>query len=58
KCPDCFGSPSYCRECVLDAHRHSPFHQPLIWTTTHHTPASLQSLGFALFLGHCGKPCP
>ncbi|KAF8257902.1 hypothetical protein EI94DRAFT_1497965, partial [Lactarius quietus] len=58
KCPDCFRSPSYCKECVSDAHKHSPFHQPLLWTATHYTPTLLQSLGLALCLGHGGTPCP
>lgn len=57
-CPDCFGSPSYCRVCVTYAHQHAPFHRPLLWTTTHYTQVSLQSLGFALCLGHAGTPCP
>ncbi|KAN0124687.1 hypothetical protein V8E53_002258 [Lactarius tabidus] len=58
KCPDCFGSPSFCRICIPVAHRHSPFHRPLLWTATHYTQVSLQSLGFALCLGHAGAPCP
>ena len=58
KCPDCFGSPSYCEVCIPYAHMHSPFHRPLLWTTTHYTQVSLQSLGFALCLGHAGAPCP
>ncbi|KAN0134638.1 hypothetical protein V8E53_007423 [Lactarius tabidus] len=58
KCPDCFGSPSYCRGCLPNAHRHSPFHRPLLWTATHYTQVSLQLLGFAFCLGHGGAPCP
>lgn len=51
KCPDCFGLPSYCAVCILDSHRHSPFHWPLLWTVTHYTQVSLQSLRYSLFLG-------
>ncbi|KAF8264636.1 hypothetical protein EI94DRAFT_1592386 [Lactarius quietus] len=58
KCPDCFGSPSYCRDCISDAHRNSPFHWPCIWTVSHYAQVSLQSLGFYLSLGHGGSPCP
>ena len=58
KCPDCFGSPSFCRTCIPYAHQHTPFHRPLLWTATHYTQVSLQSLGFALCLGHAGAPCP
>ncbi|KAN0134080.1 hypothetical protein V8E53_008085, partial [Lactarius tabidus] len=47
KCPDYFGSPSYCVVCVPDAHRHSPFHRPLLWTSTHYTqvPEALDAFG-------------
>ena len=58
KCLDCFGSPLYCRDCVSNAHRCSPLHRPLLWTATHYTQVSLQSLGFFLCLGHGGAPCP
>ncbi|KAI9432714.1 hypothetical protein H4582DRAFT_1820825 [Lactarius indigo] len=58
RCPDCFGSPSFCKECCLEAHRNSPFHRPLIWSVTHYTPVTLHSLGFALYIGHAGAPCP
>ncbi|KAH9011694.1 hypothetical protein EDB85DRAFT_1878307 [Lactarius pseudohatsudake] len=58
RCPDCFGSLSFCKECCLEAHRNSPFHRPLLWNTTHYTPVTLHSLGFALYVGHGGAPCP
>jgi hypothetical protein len=58
KCPDCFGAPLFCRACCLAVHRHSPFHRPLQWTGTHYAPVLLQSLGFILFIGHDGLPCP
>src|SRR6266702_1169621 len=58
KCPDCFGGPLLCKDCCVEFHRHSPFHRPLQWTSTHYTPVSLQSLGLVLFLGHNGAPCP
>ena len=58
KCPDCFGAPLFCRSCCVLTHRHSPFHRPLQWTATHYTPVSLHSLGFILFIGHEGAPCP
>jgi hypothetical protein len=58
KCPDCFGAPLFCKGCCVKQHRHSPFHRPLQWTTTHYTPVSLHSLGLVLFIGHGGAPCP
>ncbi|KAH9011266.1 hypothetical protein EDB85DRAFT_1847414, partial [Lactarius pseudohatsudake] len=58
KCPDCFGSCSFCKDCCLEAHRRSPFHRPLQWNLTHYTQVSLHSLGLSICLGHDGAPCP
>ncbi|KAH8976968.1 hypothetical protein EDB86DRAFT_2819419 [Lactarius hatsudake] len=63
KCPNCIGTPLFCKSCCVKAHRHSPFHRPLhyrplLWTATHYTPVSLHSLGYVLFFGHAGEPCP
>ncbi|KAF8257164.1 hypothetical protein EI94DRAFT_1421880, partial [Lactarius quietus] len=58
KYTDCFGAPLFCKRCCVIKHRHSPLHRPLLWTATHYTLVSLQSLGFILFVGHDGSPCP
>ncbi|KAH9033011.1 hypothetical protein EDB85DRAFT_1864729 [Lactarius pseudohatsudake] len=58
KCHDCVGAPLFCKSCCVKVHRHSPFHRPLLWTATHYTPVSLHSLGYVLFFGHAGEPCP
>ncbi|KAH9031584.1 hypothetical protein EDB83DRAFT_2229537 [Lactarius deliciosus] len=58
KCPDCIGANLFCKDCCTMAHSRSPFHRPLRWSGAHYTPVTLQSLGFALFLGHDGGPCP
>ncbi|KAH9017834.1 hypothetical protein EDB85DRAFT_1874207 [Lactarius pseudohatsudake] len=58
KCPDCIGANLFCKDCCTEAHSRSPFHRPLRWSGAHYTPVTLQSLGFALFLGHDGGPCP
>ncbi|KAH9024235.1 hypothetical protein EDB84DRAFT_1273986 [Lactarius hengduanensis] len=60
KCHDCvgLGAPLFCKSCCVKVHRHSPFHRPLLWTATHYTPVSLHSLGYVLFFGHAGEPCP
>ncbi|KAH9038693.1 hypothetical protein EDB85DRAFT_1860301 [Lactarius pseudohatsudake] len=58
KCPDCFGSCSFCKDCCLEAHRRSLFHRPLQWNSTHYTQVSLHSLGLSICLGHDGAPCP
>lgn len=58
KCSDCFGGNIFCKECCLRHHRRSPFHRLLQWNGRHYAPTSLYSLGFILFLGHSGDPCP
>jgi hypothetical protein len=58
KCTDCIGGNYFCRECCLQAHMRSPFHRIAQWTGAHFAPTSLCRLGFRLFLGHNGAPCP
>ncbi len=58
KCDDCFGANYFCRSCCLDAHQRSPYHWTLHWTGNHFVPISLHELGFILYLGHHGTPCP
>lgn len=58
KCSDCFGGNIFCKDCCLRHHRRSPFHRLLEWNGRHYAPKSLYSLGFILFLGHNGDPCP
>lgn len=58
KCSDCFGGNIFCKSCCLKYHQRSPFHRLLQWNGRHYAPTSLYSLGFILFLGHTGNPCP
>ena len=58
KCSDCFRGNTFCKPCCLQYHRRSPFHHLLQWNGKHYSPISLYSLGFILFLGHNGTPCP
>ncbi|KAN0129865.1 hypothetical protein V8E53_012337 [Lactarius tabidus] len=58
KCTDCIGGNYFCRECCLQAHMRSPFHRIAQWTGALFAPTSLCRLGFRLFLGHNGAPCP
>ncbi|KAN0138134.1 hypothetical protein V8E53_004023 [Lactarius tabidus] len=58
KCSDCFGANIFCNDCCLRHHLHLPFHRLLKWNGKHYDPTSLYSLGFILFLGHGGHPCP
>ena len=58
KCTNCFGGNTFCKPCCLEYHWRLSFHHLFQWNIKHYTPVSLYSLGFILFLGHCGKPCP
>ena len=56
KCSDCLGGNYFCRTCCIKSHKCTPFHRLACWTGRH--SVSLHSLGFVLFLGHQGDPCP
>src|SRR6266404_1658184 len=58
KCSDCHGPNYFCTSCCIEAHRRAPYHRTLRWTGTYFAPISLYDLGFVLFLGHHGAPCP
>jgi hypothetical protein len=58
KCLDCLGANYFCRICCIKSHKRTPFHRLAHWTGMHFTPISLHSLGFVVFLGHHGNPCP
>ncbi|KAN0128148.1 hypothetical protein V8E53_014063 [Lactarius tabidus] len=58
KCLDCLGANYFCRICCIKSHKCTPFQWLARWTGTHFTPISLHSLGFVVFLGHHGDPCP
>ncbi|KAN0130001.1 hypothetical protein V8E53_012155 [Lactarius tabidus] len=58
KCSDCFGGNMFCKGCCLQHHSRSPFHRLLQWNGRHYVATSLYLMGFILFLGHSGDPCP
>jgi hypothetical protein len=58
KCSDCFGGNYFCKPCSIESHKCTPFHRMACWMGTHFAPVTLHSLGFVLFLGHHGAPCP
>jgi CxC2 like cysteine cluster associated with KDZ transposases len=58
RCPDCFGSPVWCKECMLSSHRFLPFHRIQAWTGKYFSKSSLFEQGFVIYLGHHGQPCP
>ena len=58
KCSNCIGGNYFCKACCIQSHKQTPFHQMAQWTRSHFSPVSLYSLGFVLYLGHHGDPCP
>src|ERR1700761_5294091 len=58
RCSDCIGGTYFCTPCFILSHKRTPFHRLARWTGQHFAPVSLYSLGFILFLGHHGDPCP
>ncbi|KLO04830.1 hypothetical protein SCHPADRAFT_840165, partial [Schizopora paradoxa] len=60
RCPSCFGGKIYCKAHLLAAHKSEPFHFVEVrhWNGSYWERTSLGSLGFTLYLGHHGDPCP
>lgn len=58
RCLECFHSRPICASCIKEQHTLNPFHRIQYWTGKHFEKASLHSLGFTLYLGHDGSPCP
>ncbi|KIM56212.1 hypothetical protein SCLCIDRAFT_36442, partial [Scleroderma citrinum Foug A] len=58
RCTECAHRPIFCSDCCLDAHKPSPFHRIQRWTGTFFEDFSLCLIGFVMYLGHGGKPCP
>ncbi|KAJ7710868.1 hypothetical protein B0H17DRAFT_1324341 [Mycena rosella] len=44
RCEDCFKSPLYCKQCIVLAHEHNPFHRIQIWQGKFFSRISLRSL--------------
>ncbi|KAH9977013.1 hypothetical protein BGW80DRAFT_1249823 [Lactifluus volemus] len=61
KCRDCFCTPLWCKECLLQEHAIRPFHRIMAWNGAFYGDVSLQELGLVLQLGHgggkCSSPC-
>ena len=55
---DCFNAPMLCKTCILDTHRHLPFHRLQEWQGTHFSITTFLELGGTVFLGHQGQRCP
>ena len=58
RCLDCFGEPTYCQSCCMEAHTRDPFHRVARWKGTHYSPDWLWVTGVCIHLGHHGQPCP
>lgn len=53
-----FQSPLYCRDCICEMHRHSPFDWVERFENGFFVKKDLSELGFVCHLGHEGAPCP
>lgn len=58
RCQECFLNPFLCDKCCLKSHANLPFHKIQRWNNQCFTPTSLCALGYIMYLGHDGKPCP
>jgi hypothetical protein len=58
RCTDCFGSPGFCKPCIVVSHRSLPFHRIQTWNGKCFLKSSLLEEGFTLYIGHGGQPCP
>lgn len=58
RCQDCIPGPVWCQRCCRENHRHLPFHRLQRWNKKFFAPTSLADIGYVLYLGHGGHPCP
>ncbi|KAL6299356.1 hypothetical protein BKA93DRAFT_742425 [Sparassis latifolia] len=60
RCRDCFQSAALCAECIciVNDHRHDPFHWIDVWNGEFFDKVDLSTLGYRLCLGHYGACCP
>lgn len=58
RCKECFESAPLCVHCILNSHRHLPFHHIEKWNSMHFTRTGLDSLGQVIQLGHGMQQCP
>lgn len=47
-----------CQTCILNTHRHTPFHRIERWNGMFFESTSLRALGYVFSLGHNSDPCP
>ncbi|KAL6300832.1 hypothetical protein BKA93DRAFT_819272 [Sparassis latifolia] len=58
RCRDCFQGTAFCGACISKAHRHDPFHWIDLWNGEFFEKVDMGMLGYILYLGHHGQPCP
>lgn len=58
RCMDCLPLETWCKRCCRNSHRLLPFHRIKIWNGRHFESSSLNQIGYVLYLGHSGAPCP
>ncbi|GLB43470.1 hypothetical protein LshimejAT787_1303830 [Lyophyllum shimeji] len=58
RCTECFQLNLLCKECIVAAHQHHPFHFLGEWTGTFFRRVELSELNFVIRLGHYGGRCP
>jgi CxC2 like cysteine cluster associated with KDZ transposases len=60
RCLDCYGPHWWCKACLIEYHRHHPFHRPQQWKEGSFESISLFDLGYVFVFGHSGSGigCP
>jgi hypothetical protein len=60
RCTDtgCLGAPTQCKQCIIQAHRFSPFHWIQEWNGRFFERKDLSEIGLVFTLGHNGTTCP
>jgi CxC2 like cysteine cluster associated with KDZ transposases len=58
RCMDCYSPELLCQNCCLKDHARHPFHSIRQWKGKYFQSSSLKELGFVLYMGHGGLPCP
>ena len=58
RCSDCFYTGLFCHDCCLKDHARHPFHWISQWNGQYFKPITLRDIGYVVYLGHGGIPCP
>lgn len=58
RCTSCIGMPVMCLDCCNQLHQWNPFHTIQEWRDGFFQKVDLQCLGYTIYMGHRGLPCP